>query len=105
MTTLTRNWYFCFRNTQSMREIHYVSTALLDLPTVKSIIELDKKLELSNEAVLNINKSRDYLVKKIKDNEIPIYGINTGFGSLCNVKISADNLSKLTSKLSSEINK
>jgi histidine ammonia-lyase len=30
---------------------------------------------------------------------MPIYGINTGFGSLCNVKISNDNLSKLQENL------
>jgi histidine ammonia-lyase len=29
----------------------------------------------------------------------PIYGINTGFGSLCNVKISNENLSKLQENL------
>jgi histidine ammonia-lyase len=28
-----------------------------------------------------------------------IYGINTGFGSLCNVKISNENLSKLQENL------
>ena len=85
--------------TQPMREIHYVSTELLDLPMVKDIIELDKKLELSEEAVLNIKKSREYLANKIKDDKTPIYGINTGFGSLCNVKISPDNLSKLQENL------
>jgi histidine ammonia-lyase len=31
--------------------------------------------------------------------ETPIYGINTGFGSLCNVKISNENLSKLQENL------
>ncbi|MBN8091242.1 aromatic amino acid lyase, partial [Vibrio vulnificus] len=29
----------------------------------------------------------------------PIYGINTGFGSLCNVKIDNENLSKLQENL------
>jgi histidine ammonia-lyase len=32
-------------------------------------------------------------------NETPIYGINTGFGSLCNIKISNENLSKLQENL------
>ena len=30
--------------------------------------------------------------------EEPIYGINTGFGSLCNVKISNENLAQLQEK-------
>ena len=35
----------------------------------------------------------------MESNDSPIYGINTGFGSLCNVKISNDNLSKLQENL------
>jgi hypothetical protein len=35
----------------------------------------------------------------MKSNSEPIYGINTGFGSLCNVKISNENLSKLQENL------
>lgn len=82
-----------------MREIHYISTEILDLSTIKDIIDLNKLLELSEEAQHNIRKSRDYLVSKIKDNDTPIYGINTGFGSLCNVKISAENLTQLQENL------
>lgn len=36
---------------------------------------------------------------KMKSHSEPIYGINTGFGSLCNVKISNENLSKLQENL------
>jgi histidine ammonia-lyase len=82
-----------------MREIHYISSDILDLPIVKEIIESNKLLELSEEALLNITKCKTYLDSKIKDNETPIYGINTGFGSLCNVKISSENLSKLQENL------
>jgi histidine ammonia-lyase len=82
-----------------MQETHYISSEILDLPTIKNIIDNNQILELSEEAVLNINKSRAYLAAKIKDNDTPIYGINTGFGSLCNVKISSENLSKLQENL------
>ncbi|RMA64214.1 histidine ammonia-lyase [Ulvibacter antarcticus] len=82
-----------------MQELHYISADILDLPTIFDIIEMDKKLELSEEALLNVKKSREYLAAKIKDNETPIYGINTGFGSLCDVKISSENLSKLQENL------
>jgi len=74
---------------------HYISSELLDLPTIKSIVEENKQLSLSEEATLNIKKSRNYLVSKIENNDTPIYGINTGFGSLYNVKIEADDLSQL----------
>lgn len=82
-----------------MQETHYISSEILDLALVKEIIDTHKKLQLSEEAQLNIKKSREYLVHKMKDNETPVYGINTGFGSLCNVKISTDNLSKLQENL------
>lgn len=82
-----------------MSNFHYISNQLLDLPIIKELIESKKKLKLSDEAVLNIKKSRDYLISKIKNNNEPIYGINTGFGSLCNVIIEKKNLSKLQENL------
>jgi histidine ammonia-lyase len=82
-----------------MHETHYISSEILDLASLKDITENQKQLELSEEAQLNIKKSRAYLDHKMKDNETPVYGINTGFGSLCNVKISSDNLSKLQENL------
>ena len=78
-----------------MSNIHYISSELIDLPTIKLILEERKTLELSEEAILNINKSKHYLDKKIENNPIPIYGINTGFGSLYNVTIDHNDLSKL----------
>ena len=56
-------------------------------------------MALSEEAIVNIEKCRKYLDDKMKSNSDPIYGINTGFGSLCNVKISNENLSKLQENL------
>ncbi|GER60484.1 histidine ammonia-lyase [Patiriisocius marinus] len=82
-----------------MQDTHYISSALLDLSIIESIINDDKKLALSEEAIANINKSFTFLSEKIKNNDTPIYGINTGFGSLCNVKISNENLSKLQENL------
>ena len=78
-----------------MPNVHYISAELLDLATIKSIIEEHKVLELSKEVILNIEKSKNYLEKKILNNSQPIYGINTGFGSLYNVKIASDEIAKL----------
>ncbi len=82
-----------------MSNIHYISTDILSLEVVQDIISHNKTIELSEEARVNIQKCRDYLDKKMKSNETPIYGINTGFGSLCNVKISNENLSQLQENL------
>jgi histidine ammonia-lyase len=82
-----------------MDNTHYISTALLSLETVNEIIANQMSLELSDEAKINIQKCRDFLDKKMATHSEPIYGINTGFGSLCNVKISNENLSKLQENL------
>lgn len=78
---------------------HYISTEILSLENLKEIISKQKTLALSDEAKVNIQKCRDYLDAKMASKSKPIYGINTGFGSLCNVKISNENLSKLQENL------
>jgi len=82
-----------------MRDTHYISRELLDLPQIQSILEENKKLELSEEAKVAINSTRKYLDEKMASSEEPFYGINTGFGSLCNVKISKDKLVQLQENL------
>ena len=82
-----------------MDNTHYISNQLLSLETLTEIVSHHKLLALSDEAKINIQKCRDYLDKKMASHSDPIYGINTGFGSLCNVKISKENLSKLQENL------
>ena len=82
-----------------MENIHYISSEVLHLETLQEIISQHKTIALSEEAKVNIQKCRDYLDKKMASADKPIYGINTGFGSLCNVKISNENLSQLQSNL------
>ena len=82
-----------------MDNTHYISPQLLSLEKVHEIVSQHKSLALSDEARVNIQKCRDYLDKKMSCQSKPIYGINTGFGSLCNVKISNENLSKLQENL------
>ena len=78
---------------------HYISTKTLELATISDIIFYDKKLELSEEAIIKIKNCRSYLDDRMLNEEEPIYGINTGFGSLYNVKISKDNLTQLQENL------
>ncbi|WP_324721101.1 histidine ammonia-lyase [Salinimicrobium sp. HB62] len=82
-----------------MRDCHYISSSVLDIEEIREIIENKKSLALSEEAIYNIEKARKYLDDKMKENKTPVYGINTGFGSLCNVKISSENLTKLQENL------
>lgn len=82
-----------------MEQTHYISSNLLTIELVEEITTQQKMLALSEEAKVNIQKCRDYLDQKMQNETQPIYGINTGFGSLCHVKISNENLSKLQENL------
>ncbi|MCX7549447.1 histidine ammonia-lyase [Xanthomarina sp. F2636L] len=82
-----------------MENIHYISTKTLDLKTLHSIVTENKQIQLSEESKEKINTCRTYLNEKLTSQDDPIYGINTGFGSLYNVKITKDNLTKLQENL------
>jgi len=82
-----------------MSNTHIISSEPLDLATIKSIILEQKTLELSEASAQKIIDCRAYLDNKLKTETRPIYGINTGFGSLYNVKISNENLTKLQENL------
>jgi histidine ammonia-lyase len=71
----------------------------LSLNDISKILSSGSKIELSQLAIQNIESCRSYLDQKIKSHPEPIYGINTGFGSLCNVEIPASDLEKLQENL------
>lgn len=75
--------------------IHHISSEHLTLDKVKEIIDSHAKLVLSEESIQAIEKCRRYLDTKMDDIGRPVYGVTTGFGSLCNVTIPADKLSQL----------
>ena len=82
-----------------MSTFHYIDSFPLDLSTIQEIISSDIKLALSDASIQRIEKCREYLDEKTKSISRPIYGINTGFGALYNVKISDNNLQKLQENL------
>jgi len=79
--------------------IHYISNQELDIDTVKIILHENYQLALSEESKRNITSCRDYLDAKMSESEEPIYGINTGFGSLYDRTISKNNLGILQKNL------
>lgn len=78
---------------------HYISSNLLSLETLHEILSNEKKLALSEEAIGSIRNCREYLDRRMEKEETPIYGINTGFGSLYNIKIDTENLTRLQENL------
>ncbi len=78
---------------------HSISSAELDYNRIEKIISEKLLLQLSDESRNKIAACRTYLDKKMSSHQGPIYGINTGFGSLCDTKISDKDLSKLQENL------
>lgn len=75
--------------------IHHISAEHLTIERIGEIIKNGYKLELSDNARNRIVRCREYLDKKIAETKVPIYGVTTGFGSLCNVSIGKDHLAQL----------
>ena len=74
---------------------HQISAEHLSIERVGEIIFNGYQLELSDDARTRILRCREYLDKKMAVNEKPVYGVTTGFGSLCNVSIGKDQLTQL----------
>ena len=82
-----------------MEETFLITNKQLTYHDLYELLHHKITLELSKEVKQVVNKCRLYLDNKMAENDEPIYGINTGFGSLYNVKIEKESLSKLQENL------
>lgn len=69
------------------------------LQDVQGLLKEDSRIELGDDACRRIVNCREYLDNRMKTQKEPIYGITTGFGSLCNVSIDSEDLSQLQKNL------
>ena len=83
----------------NMNNVYYIGSGNLSFELIERILTENLKLELAPEAKVRIQRCRDYLDQKIAQSDEPLYGITTGFGSLCNKSISADELGTLQENL------
>ena len=81
------------------KNVYQIGSGELTFEIIERIINENLKLELAPEAKLRIQKCRDYLDHKIASSEEPLYGITTGFGSLCTKNISSGELGTLQENL------
>lgn len=79
--------------------VHNISSEWLTIEQVEQILAKDYTLALSDDAVNRITSCREYLDNKMENAVEPIYGITTGFGSLCNISIDHKQLSQLQKNL------
>ncbi|MDD4696158.1 MAG: histidine ammonia-lyase [Fermentimonas sp.] len=82
-----------------MKNIYLIGQSELVIEDLEWIVSNNIKVELAPEAKERIQKCRDYLDRKIEKEQVPIYGITTGFGSLCEHTVSNDDLSTLQENL------
>ncbi|MDX5345648.1 MAG: aromatic amino acid ammonia-lyase, partial [Hymenobacteraceae bacterium] len=82
-----------------MSHIHHISADHLSLNQIEAIISGDYQLKLSDDAVNRIERCHQYLLDKVSQSDTPIYGINTGFGSLYKKQISKQDLEQLQKNL------
>ncbi|MEY2924626.1 MAG: hypothetical protein RLZZ337_1174 [Bacteroidota bacterium] len=59
---------------------------------IQHIVQSGEKVSLSASAKEKIIKCNTYLLQKVAAEGPPIYGVNTGFGSLCNTEIDKSQL-------------
>ena len=80
-------------------EYHHISAEHLSLNRLREIIDRKLPLKLSEDSKKRIEHCRAYLDRKMETQKEPIYGITTGFGSLCNISVGRDELAQLQKNL------
>ncbi|HTF18424.1 MAG TPA: aromatic amino acid lyase, partial [Chryseolinea sp.] len=79
--------------------LHLISDEQLTLQTIATFLSGGVSVALSESSSRQISRCRAYLDEKLKTSTQPIYGINTGFGSLYNRNISSHQLETLQENL------
>jgi len=76
-----------------------ISTQHLQVDELRTVLDETFHLQLTDEARQKVQQCRNFLEEKISQPDAKYYGINTGFGSLCDVQISNDKLEQLQENL------
>ncbi|MEX0983194.1 MAG: histidine ammonia-lyase [Bacteroidales bacterium] len=82
-----------------MKKVHYINKKVIDWTVIRQLIDENRELELSRGSREKVLECRAYLDKRMKQGVDTLYGINTGFGSLCNKVISEADLGLLQKNL------
>ncbi|MGV3637379.1 MAG: aromatic amino acid lyase, partial [Flavobacteriales bacterium] len=78
---------------------HPIGTVGLELAELEHILHTRTPISLSKEAVAAVKRSHTYLQDRLKKSDAPIYGVNTGFGSLYDKSIAKKDLAQLQKNL------
>lgn len=78
---------------------HPIGTIGLELAELDHILSTRSPITLGKDAVAAIKRSHAYLRERLKQGDAPIYGVNTGFGSLANTRVPMAKLAELQKNL------
>jgi histidine ammonia-lyase len=76
-----------------------LSSNYLSLEAFEELLRSNETLVLSEQLKEGINKCRAYIDQKMAQTDHLIYGVNTGFGSLCNTAVGKEDLEELQRNL------
>lgn len=79
--------------------MYLIENNWITLPQLEQLIESKTPIALSETTKKAIEHCRTYLDEKVAQSDRLIYGINTGFGSLCDTAISPNDLEQLQRNL------
>ena len=78
---------------------YHIGENKLQIEELQALLSEPHRVVLSSAAKERIQHCRTYLDKKSQTSDVPIYGVTTGFGSLCNRSISFEELGRLQENL------
>lgn len=78
-----------------MKSIFKFTLEDFDLMTLRNVINENHQIELSEDILKRVQKGNAFLQSKLDKKGTVIYGVNTGFGSLCNTIIEPAKLADL----------
>lgn len=74
---------------------YLISPEAIELEDFQNLLSHSHRLELSDSAHERIKRCSDFLEAKLSEGGPPIYGVTTGFGALCRVRISKEEANTL----------
>ncbi|MEY4135390.1 MAG: histidine ammonia-lyase [Bacteroidota bacterium] len=82
-----------------MQTKYYIGDGFEDLEGLWAVFRAGRHLALSEKAIGSIRRGRAFLDEQLKQGDRLFYGINTGFGALCDVRISPEQTQALQERL------
>jgi histidine ammonia-lyase len=82
-----------------MENVHYISSEKISFEQLTAVLKKKTPVRLSAGSIELIEGCRKYLDTRMQAEQRPLYGINTGFGSLYSRSISSEDLEALQKNL------